>query len=234
MKAGENMKHRLLICIILAAIACTSCTLRNAEGNNKTVPNDISSAPEETEEPTSSLAQDDSVSALEACQSVLENKSTMYIAETEEMYLSEYIQNSGFSIKKYSVIDLNGDSEQEMVLLLDYGSYTDYGSLILHSENDKVYAYTLWYRAFNSLKEDGTFHFSSGASDNGTGNLDFSGGTYTVDKIAYCESVYDKSGGIRYFIAEKSVSKEEFDAHYAEQSEKPDAVWREFTGDYGG
>ncbi|MDD6266248.1 MAG: hypothetical protein PUB34_08140 [Clostridia bacterium] len=140
------------------------------------------------------------------------------------------------SIRKYSVIDLNGDSSPEMVLWLDHGASTDYGFLILHSDGATVYAYSLVYRAFYTLKTDGTFHFSGGASDNGIGMIDFTGDTYIINKIAYCETVYDEqeesqfseNKSVQYFIENNNVSEDEYNIFMNEQDNKQDITWYEY------
>ena len=65
------------------------------------------------------------------------------------------------AIAAFTVIDLDGDSVKEVVLWLAVNG-NEYGCEILHCQNEKIYGYLLPYRAFNSLKEDGTFHFRAG------------------------------------------------------------------------
>lgn len=171
----------------------------------------------------------ESESSMQAYQSVLENQTPLYdTSAKQEMLLGDWLNSAGLSIQKYSVIDLNGDNEYEMVLWLDHGNYTDYGFEVLHCENNTVYAYGFPYRGFNDLKADGTYHWSGGAGHHGTAAIDFAGDTYTETNLAYCDDVTDPKT-IHYYIGDRLVTKEEFDLYESEQGGKPDAVWVEYT-----
>ena len=78
-----------------------------------------------------------------------------------------------------------------MVIRLSKETNEYWGFLILHINNDVVYAYELAYRSFNGLKNDGTFIYSSSASDYGIGKIEFLGEAYTIIPLAYSESTSD-------------------------------------------
>ena len=72
--------------------------------------------------------------------------------------------------------------------------------------------------------------YSNSASDYGVGKIDFLNSIYTINKIAYSESV-DNNQKISYVIENRSVSKEEFEVYIAEQNKKDTAIWQEYTLD---
>ena len=171
----------------------------------------------------------DTVEVPANCASVIENSRMLYCTDAkQEMYLSDYLAKYALSVTKYSVIDLDGDRLSETVLWLERGTNAYYGFLILHESGDTVYAYELTYRAFYELKEDGTFSFSSGASDHGIGKISFANDAYAVQSVAYCESAYD-SQTVSYYIGSDAVSKENFEAFVSRHDQKQSAEWQEFT-----
>lgn len=146
--------------------------------------------------------------------------------QKEEITLKDWFIKYEFCPIKYTTLDLNGDWTSEMVFDLakgPNGENADVGSLILHKEEESVYAYILFYREFSHLKSDGTFHFSSSVSNDGIGKIEFSGASYTVKEIVRRKS--EDNQNIFYYIDDKSVSKEEYDTYIAEQEQKSDVVW---------
>lgn len=148
-------------------------------------------------------------------------------ATKQRAYLTDWLKTNEMSVSKYSVIDLNGDGVPELVLWLNRGTNEHVGFLVLYDKNNTVYAHLLYYREFSDLKEDGTFDFSSGVSNHGIGRIDFEGDTYTIRKLAYCESADNQN--VSYFVENKPVTKQAFDAYENAQNSKPDAVWVEHT-----
>ncbi len=145
------------------------------------------------------------------------------IYNENEMLFSEWLKKDNLSVIKHSSIDMDGDGSKEIVLWLSLFKNEEFGSVILHEENETVYFYLLYYRQFYCLKNDGTFSASAGVANNGIGKISFSGATYTMNDIAYCESVDNEN--ISYFIEGEAVSQEEFNAYEMKQQEKTDAVW---------
>lgn len=178
---------------------------------------------------TPDVTQHSEVSLNEEYKNVLDNKGLLYDADTnEEMYISDFLIGRELTMSKYSIVDLNDDSSPEVVGWLSRGANDYWGFLILHYDNDTVYAYELAYRAFYNLKKDGTFGFSNSVSDHGIGKLEFVSGTYKVNKIAYGEIEYGTQK-VSYYIDGCSVSKEDLEAFVAEQSGKQDVEWNEIA-----
>jgi len=163
-------------------------------------------------------------------QSVLAGNTPIYLGETkQEMVLGDYLEigisvaDVDFSVEKYALLDMDDDSDPEMVLWIRAGANEYYGFLVLHREEDTVAAYGFPYRGLNSLKEDGTFYYSGGVANDGIGRIAFTGTSCTVHSLAYRESADNQN--VFYSVGGKSVSRKEYIAYENTQSGKPDAVW---------
>ena len=178
---------------------------------------------------TPDVTERSEVSLKEEYKNVLDNKVLLYDADTNaKMYIGEFFGNRELEMSKYSTVDLNGDSIPEVVGWLSRGANDYWGFLVLHYDNDMVYAYELSYRAFNNLKKDGSFSFSSSVSDHGIGKIEFVSGTYKIHKIAYSEAEYETQK-VSYYIDNQIVSKEVFETYVAEQGKKQDVEWNDIA-----
>lgn len=135
------------------------------------------------------------------------------------------------SATKFTVMDIDGDGEDEAVLWLQINNISDYGFEILHYQNGEIYGYTLQYRAFMNLKTDGTFLFSGGAADSGIGKMTFSETGYSVNTQAYSQSGYDTNNelNVQYFINDESCSEDEFNDILSGQEQKADVEWYDLS-----
>lgn len=159
---------------------------------------------------------------------ILDSNAIIFDTNTNEsVYLCDYLVDSSLSVYNYTAIDLNSDGTCEMVIQLAKGTTEYWGSLILHSDQEKVYAHEFTYRSFYDLKADGTFMYSAGASDYGIAKMDFISDSYTILPIVYCESTEDQD--IAYIINGNIASKDQFDIYISEQIDKAVADWQEFT-----
>ncbi len=130
------------------------------------------------------------------------------------------------TVSAYTLVDLNSDGEEELILRLAVGANEDYGFMILHKEGELLFAKELSYRSFYELKADGSFVYSSGVANNGIGRLTFAEGGYTLIPLARCES--EDNQQVDYFIGDAAVTKEEFEAYRTAQSEKEGAEWNPY------
>ncbi len=203
----------LLSLLILALF--TGCNFDKTADKTSTRPTDVLQLSE--------------VSLNEEYKNILDNKGLLYDADAnEEMFISEFLDSRDITMSKYSMVNLNGDNSPEVVGWLSRGANDYWGFLVLHYDNDVVYAYELAYRAFNNLKKDGTFSFSSSVSDHGFGKIEFISGTYRINKIAYCKTEYGTQK-VSYYIDNQIVSKEDFEKYVAEQCRKTAVEWNEIT-----
>ena len=134
---------------------------------------------------------------------------------------------------KFTTVDLDYDGIPEVILWLAVNNDDYFGFEILRYKDGMVYGYTMWYRAFMELKTDGTFSFSSGAADYGFGEVTFEGNTYTTEKVAYSEPVYDLDGDISalYYVNGDNTTEGKFNLAISQQDEKADVIWYDFTSD---
>ena len=94
---------------------------------------------------------------------------------------------------KFTVIDLDGNGENEIVLWIQSNNGLDYGFEILYFQDQEVYGFTLPYRGFMHLKTDGTFYSSGGMDNRGIRKLRFSERGYTIEDVSDSESQEEKS-----------------------------------------
>lgn len=174
-------------------------------------------------------------SVLEAYKAVLQNKAEFFSTDNKKnLYLNDFLTNKEiygtvFKVTHFTVLDMDGDKVPEVVLELSVGDEPEFYE-VLHYSNGVVYGYLIVYRGLEDLKADGTFRFSSGAADTGWGKLKFDSNTFKTDMLGYSKSSQgDANLTISYYINDKPVTKESFDASINEQSGKKDAVWYEFS-----
>ena len=160
--------------------------------------------------------------------SVFEDETALYCSSTgEKMLLSEYLLGHGYSVQKYTVVDIDGDTLPEAVLWIDKGMYKDYGTLVLNYEDGVVYSFGFAYRQLYGLKADGSFHWSGGISHNGNAKLTFNGADVMMNNILYHEESAT-SGERRYYVGEEEVDREEYEKAVELEGAKEDAEWIDF------
>ena len=131
---------------------------------------------------------------------------------------------------EFSVVDLNGDGEDEVILFVVGVAGDMGGKVILHQIGNKVYAYTTDNRTLMDLKMDGSYSYSdpTGVTEVGIAAIvDFSEAEYTVDKITYETGTYK---GWDTFVADhQPVTEEEYLDAVSRQEQKQNAEWYEFN-----
>jgi len=241
------MKNRfciLLISLILLLIFALGGCKKDEQSSLSPAVSD-SQAPTSTDNQSSltpdgqsPASQDES--PMSKYKAVLQNKARFFCVDADkELYISQINQvvSDDSSVKaevtKFAIVDLEKDSIPEIVLWITVNDNTDFGYEVLSCKDGVVYGYTLWYRSFMNLKEDGTFSFSGGASDYGFGRVAFTDKGCTIDNISYCESVYDSENNltVSYFVNHEKASEEDFQSAMDKQDEKPDVTWYDFIDD---
>lgn len=136
----------------------------------------------------------------------------------------------GAKVKKFAIVDMDGDGEKEIVLW-NYTGAIDKGFEILHYQNGKVYGYHFWYRALDSLKEDGTSIASSGAAYTSINKIEFLEKGYSIDTLYQSELQIGSDGidKMQYYANGEICSEEEFNEALSRQNEKADVVWYDLT-----
>lgn len=173
-------------------------------------------------------------------QNYCEAQSSEYLSINQLYYVDDIFPASP---RKFVIQDLDDDKVPEVIVQMDMNGVENFGSLILHFEDNRVVGYHLWRRAFGGLKVDNTFSTSGGAFDHGYSRIDFSAfepddyeGCHTIiQPVCYCTSnaEYDKNGSFieKYYNDGVEITAEEFEQEQKRQSEKEDAPWMEFTED---
>lgn len=131
------------------------------------------------------------------------------------------------TVKQFAVIDLDHDEIPEVILWLSIEENEYAGFEILRYQEGAVYGYTLWYREFEELKDDGSFVFSGGAFDWGMGTISFTNESYKVDPITYCEP--DSQQNTIFFVEKERAAGADFNAAFEQWDAKAPAVWAAFT-----
>ena len=107
----------------------------------------------------------------------------------QEMTVREYCEAFGreseitVTVPKFTVVDMDGDGVNEIVLWLLVNGNNDYGTLVLRYQNGTVYGTSFSYRQLYQLSRDGTFRYSGGAADSGLGVLKFTESGAEMEEI---------------------------------------------------
>jgi len=225
-----------------ASSVLSQTPLASVTSNKTPVNTNQSALPSQTQPskaPSASVTPNKSL--MSTYQSVLQGKTQFLSVDSKkEINISQINQtvSDDSSVKakviKFAIVDLEKDNMPEVILWLSVNNNDYFGFEVLRYEDGVVYGYTLYYRTFMELKEDGTFSFSGGAADHGFGTVKFTKDGYTIDKITYCESSFDSENNqetISYFVNHKSATAEEFSSAIEKQSQKKDVTWYDFTDD---
>jgi len=222
------MKPKIIsiLLVFLISISVTACSNTKESSN-------LDNKSESTKTQLSSY--DNKSFAMDAYKAVLQNKAEFFSTDNNKnVYLNDFLTNKEiyetvFKLKQFTVIDMDGDGIPEVVLELTVGNYVEFYE-VLHYKNDKVYGYIQVLRGFGNLKTDGTVHYSNSAFNNGYRKLSFETNACEDYILGYHNTERDNDVVTRtYFIDNKPVTEESYNAFVKEQDEKNDAVWYEFS-----
>lgn len=138
----------------------------------------------------------------------------------QNMTLDKFCQELGsvaeakVSLSSYSLADLDADGIPELLLGIVFNDELAYGTLVLRYSNN-VTGYEFTYRQLMDVKEDGTFRYSGGASDNGIARLRFSNDSWEYNVLGGVENNGEE---ITYFWDGQQVDQDTYntyaDIHY--------------------
>lgn len=136
-----------------------------------------------------------------------------------------YSNDSGgdkLTISRWCEVDMDGDGNQEVIL-----QFEPYGmQLVLHNENDIVYAWAFKFRTMKNIKEDGTFESSDGSFNTEIWKIKF------IKEDCYCEEVCIKDEWNEdketYRIQGEKSNRREVEKYLEEQEQKEDVVWNKY------
>lgn len=128
------------------------------------------------------------------------------------------VGNVPLVITEFAVVDLDGDEIPEIVLAIeDY-----YGFIVLRYKEGQVHGNILGYRTMHSLKKDGSFRSSGGASDYSSGRMYFIGDTVVMDQRLY---FFHPS----YYKHDLPVSKNTFEKEFHLFDCTADVEWHPYS-----
>ena len=138
------------------------------------------------------------------------------------------------AVWRFAVVDLNRDGEEEMILQVIDAAGDLGGYLILHRQGGELYGFFHRNWAFEELKTDGTFFFSSinGRSWAISGPMDIhvedTGRGYSIPVVASQEQ-HPETGAEIFYVGGYRVSKETYNQVLENQRQKEDVPWYDFT-----
>ena len=169
---------------------------------------------------TLTLAWDPAVEKL--LQEAVEGKTAFWDVDWQQWCYANALPDSDGAkvwVSRYALVDMDNDTVPEAVLWLNRGENAQaLGSIVLRYQRGAVYGYPKGYRSMilDSLKADGTYGWSEGASCNGWGRMDFYRNE-TVNTLWRDENAFYVNGSL--------VGEEDYDRAAGEQSAKSDVVW---------
>lgn len=140
--------------------------------------------------------------------------------------------DSFMKIWEFSVVDLDGDGEEEVVLFVTGAAGDMGGKVILHQIGGEVYGYITDNRTLVDLKTDGTYVYSdqAGLAEAGIAVVTgFSGTEYTVDKLSWAAGTYE--GWDTFVVGHQPATEEEYLDAVSRQDKKQAAEWFDFTNE---
>lgn len=232
-----------LVCLVLTlSVGGTFLFLKASESAASRTPETVESvqmvpestwkeetpAPKETD--TETIPQEELNAAMVEFIGILGGNGTFYSQDYgKDMPISEYCETFGaasevtMDVPKFTVVDMDGDGMNEVVLWLRVNGTSDYGTMVLRYQEGTVQGYTFASRQLSELKVDGTFQWSGSASYNGTGALTFTGTEYTINQPLYRES--DKDNVTHYYQDGTEIPLEEYYLLDIQQMTKKDVLW---------
>lgn len=231
----------LTFCVLIGMISCSCKANRNVSAESYETENIMEyteTVPETTDSGQSmqrnpAITPDaDSKTVLTEFESILSGDGMFYIQGASDMLtINDYCDmfTVEADITKFALVDLDGDSYAELILWITVNENIDYGVLVLHYDNNGVHGYAFAYRQMMEIKSDGTFHWSGGASNNGTARIKFCD-TYT--EYDYIGGVKENDdNGVSFYWNGEEISEEVYEQFYAEQDAKESAEWFEYPCD---
>lgn len=204
---------RKLICFLLICVMLVSCGGCRKDAATETL-DSATSEPEDTQE-----------SAFDA---ILNGDSGFFHMDfAEEMTIGQYCENlakfveADVSVPQYGLADLDADGTAELILAIRIQKDYDYGYLVLR-DGHEILGYEFPYRGLMDIKEDGTFHISGGAADNGIARLLFTEHGWEYVTIG---AVVENDAGISFFWEGQSVSEDVYLKNLEAQNSKENMEW---------
>ena len=157
-------------------------------------------------------------SSSEYFTAVLEDKQT-FVYDGGEVTLSHLLSDYKSDINRYTLVDMDGDKQTEMVVDFVGGQFV----LVLHKDGETCYGYLFGFRSMYQINTDGSCYWNSSASEYGCARLRFKGETYEWTELWRVERGDNDSDADIYYVNGNAVSEEDFIA--ATSEEKEEVAW---------
>ena len=158
---------------------------------------------------------------------VLENKQT-FVYDGGEVTLSHLFSDYKPDINRYTLVDMDGDKQTEMVVDFVGGQF----NLVLHKDGETCYGYLFGFRSMYQINTDGSCYWNSSASEYGCARLRFKGETYEWTELWRVERGDNDSDADIYYVNGNKVSEEDFVAATAKEKEEVEWVlWADAPAD---
>lgn len=215
-------KGKAALSVVLALTVCSCALVTGAERQSP---------------PSPAIGPD---TALPILREVLLGERPLYPSQIQDtnfgdkgIYLDEfpayYNPDSDYTqLWRFALVDLDGDGETEAVVQIIDAAGDMGGYLVLHvlHRQREVGGYICDYRWFEELKTDGTFLYQDAAGWGLSAYFEFdeeeNGDSYLVAHTLWQESD-------RWYIGSQEITPEAFERILAEQRQKPDTPWYDFT-----
>ena len=166
-------------------------------------------------------------SSSEYFTAVLEDKQT-FVYDGGEVTLSHLLSDYKSDINRYTLVDMDGDEQIEMVVDFVGGQF----NLVLHRDDDACYGYLFGFRSMYQINTDGSCYWNNSASEYGCARLRFKGETYEWTELWHVERGDNDSDADIYYVNGNKVSEEDFVAATAEEKEEVEWVlWADAPAD---
>lgn len=132
----------------------------------------------------------------------------------------------------FLLLDLDGDGTQELLLWLRVGQDEYGGFWVMRYEGGHVVGYSMTYRNFDKLKQDGSYQVSNSPEDYGIGRIQFAEDSWEFIYTARYKAALYGDGSVAEYactIDGAPGTLEEFNTAFDRHCEKPNAVWLEYT-----
>jgi uncharacterized protein YecT (DUF1311 family) len=222
------MKSKIIavLLVVLLSISLTACS-------NNTSSSKTDNKSESTK--TQLTPKDNKALALDAYKEVLLNKAEFFsIDNNKNVYINDFLTNKEiygtvFTLSRFTLLDMDNDEIPEVVLELKVDNHVEFYE-VLHYMNGKVNGNIQVQRGFKNLKTDGTMSYSNSAFNNGYMKLSFETNSSEAHILGYHDTENkDNASTQTYFIDNKPVTQEAYNAFTKVQEEKKDVVWYKFS-----
>lgn len=136
-------------------------------------------------------------------------------------YLSNFLAERQDTIKRYTLIDMDGDNQEELIMELE----REEDKLIIRKDGSSFIGFRFGLRGMYRINLDGSFLWNTKAGKIfGCSKLQFNGNEYNEIELWRVELSTDNTT-FEYFVDGKSVSEEYFNSKAVESDE---IVWHQW------